>query len=1448
MIDSIIQFSIKNKLIVGLMTLALIAGGLFAMKEVPLDAVPDITNNQVQVITTAPNLGTEDIEQFVTYPVELAMANLPGVNEIRSVSRFGLSVVTIVFEDEMGTYLPRQLVDEKLQEVRKEIPEGFGDTFVGPISTGLGEIYQYSLEIEDKFKDKYSLQELRTIQDWIVKRQLAMVPGVVEVNSLGGKIKQYEVAIEPERLRSMDLTLLDVLEALKQNNQNTGGAYIEKNRQANFIRGEGLVSSAEEIEQIVVRSREGLPVLIKDIAEVRIGSAVRYGAFTRDGEEAVGGLVLMLKNANSNEVVQAVKSRMARIGKSLPEGVSIKAFHDRSELIQRTTSTVSTNLLEGGLIVIFVLVLLLGNWRGGLIVASTIPLSLLFAFILMWYFDVWANLMSLGAIDFGIIVDGAVIIVESVVFAVTASIYRKKKVDQQTMDKVSFKSSSSMMNSAFFGQLIILIVFAPILALEGVEGKMFRPMAMTFGFAILGAMLLCLTYVPMMSALLIRPVSAKASVIGDKTVGFLSRIYDPIIRWALRKSKLVAVIALVLLAGSGWVFSRLGGEFIPQLEEGDLAIQAVLKPGSALSQTIDATEKIENKLLKTFPDELESVYARIGVSEIPTDPMPMDIADMYIKVKPQEEWSKAENPQELVEQMEEVLSTMPGISMEFSQPIELRFNELLTGIRQDLAIKLYGPDMDILSAKAQEITSLIQGIEGIGDMRAEATMGLPVMSVRYERAKLAQYGLDVQTINTFISSAFAGKSAGLVFEKEKRFDLVIRMSEDYRQNIGNLRNLYIPLESGQQIPLKEVAQVSFQPAPMQISRENTNRRTYVGINVRGRDVESLVGEISQVLDEKLKLPPGYFIEYGGSFENLQRAKDRLSIVVPIALALVFVLVFFALRSFVQSIMIYLSIPFAAIGGIFSLWARDMPFSISAGVGFVVLFGVAVLNGLVLISSLNELKEEGEGDLFQRILKGAKRRIRPILLTASTDILGFLPMAISSSAGAEVQRPLATVVIGGMLTSTLLTLVVLPVFYQWVERRQEKKQASITKKMMVLLPLLVVSLGAQAQEADRSVKRVDLQQAVVEARTNYPQIQRAYRQADSQEELRKTALDLGLTGVGYEQEGFTEEFGDTPLRGPFLEQSLDVLTMPSKYKFRDRQYEQAKVAVSLTELQVERAVRRAWYRAAYVKKKYQVARELDSLYKDFERAAQLRYETEETSRLALLMAQSREREVDLLLRQTRKEYQQALIQLKKWMYSKDSVLIQGDIAGLEKWTTSRLPADSLKRHPVLVLPQKQFEVSKAAVKVEKAQFLPKPFFAVGANRIDENTFFHYRIGVGIPLWFVPQKGRLNAAKMQREASLHALNQRNIEVETMYQDALREYEKQTELLENYRQTLMPLSREQAAAAQLAYREGAMDYTTYVVTIQQSYDIQFAYLESLLNYYVAVNELQYFSEYTF
>jgi cobalt-zinc-cadmium resistance protein CzcA len=1115
MLEKIIAFSLKNKLIVLLFTLGIFSFGVYSIFQISIGAVPDVTNNQVQVITTSQNLSTQDIEQYITYPVEIEMANLPGVKEIRSISKFGLSVVTIVFEDDLGTYLPRQLIAEKIKSASEKIPSGFGTPQMGPITTGLGEIYQYTLEVKPEFKDQYSVTDLRTIQDWVVKRQLSGIKGVVEINTWGGYLKQYEIAITPSKLKALNISTTDVFTALENNNGIAGGAYIEKVNQSYFIRAEGKVKSLDDIENIVVKNRNGTPIYVKNVADVRFGHANRFGAITGNGEgEKVLGQVMMLKGANSKQVINDVKVRIAEIQKSLPDGVYINGFLERSELVGKTTFTVAENLILGCLIVIFVVVLLLGNWRSGLVVASVIPLCLLFAISLMNIFGIDANLMSLGAIDFGIIIDGAVIIVEFIAFQIAskaAQLGPLSKEDRQIqIDQITYNGASKMMNSAIFGQLIILIVFIPILSLSGIEGKMFKPMAMTFSFALVGAMIFCFTYVPVVSSLFLKPKEENPNSFSSRLIRKLNSWYLPVITWGLRNTKKVLYGALGLLVLGGGLFTTMGGEFIPTLDEGDFVIQPVLKTGTSLTKTIATTTKIEKIILKNFP-EVDQVVSRIGAAEVPTDPMSMEESDVIVKLKPKSEWVSADSKDELADKIKAAIEKqIPNMEIEFTQPIEMRFNELISGTRSDIAVKVFGEDLDVLARKAREIKKAINKVEGASDIIIEKTEGLPQMTVRYDRSKIARYGLNIAELNDMIALGFAGKTVGNVFEGEKRFDMVIRLDQSNRSDINDLKNLYVTTPNGEQIPLQELASIEYTEGPAKISRDNTNRRIVVGINVRNRDLQSVVTDIQKIVNTEIKLPSGYYVQYGGQFENLQSAKARLMVAVPLALFLILILLYFAFGSIKEALMVYSAIPLSAVGGVLFLWMRGLPFSISAGVGFIALFGIAVLNGIVLIEHFKELKHQGMKSIDELILKGTTDRLRPVLLTASAAALGFLPMALSSSAGAEVQRPLATVVIGGLFTATILTMVVLPVLFKVFDGKEFKRPKSRKDQSKTYLILLLLSTSfAFAQNSN-----TELDSLIVKGVANNKGLKASQLQVDKYEANIKSAYTFEKTNIYY----------------------------------------------------------------------------------------------------------------------------------------------------------------------------------------------------------------------------------------------------------------------------------------------------------------------------------------------
>ncbi len=1041
MLNRIIEFSINNKLIIALMTIALVTIGAYEATKLPIDAVPDITNNQVLVITQAPSFGATDIERLVTFPIEQANSNISGLKEIRSFSRFGLSLVTMVFNDDIDVYWARQQVAERLQKVQAEIPNGIGIPELGPVATGLGEIYQYVVKPKPGYELKFDATSLRTIQDWVVRRQLLGVKGIAEISSFGGKLMQYQVVVDPNRLHASGLTIYDVFNALEANNQNTGGGYIEKNATALYVRTEGLIGAKDDIGLIPVKSVSGTPILIRDVAEVMEGHATRYGAVTyNDKGEVAGGVVMMLKGENSSEVIKNVKKRIDQVRKTLPEGVEIEPFLDRTKMVNNAITTVETNLMEGALIVIFVLVLFLGNLRAGLLVASVIPLAMLFAIIMMNIFGVSGNLMSLGALDFGLIVDGAVIIVEAVMHQLGHSKHYQgiQRLTPHQMDTEVKYSAGKMMNSAVFGQVIILIVYLPIFTLEGIEGKMFKPMAQTVAFALIGAFILSLTYIPMMSTVFLSKKLKHDLNISDRLMIRLEKIFQRSLEFFIKIPKLTISAVIILFLCSVFIMSRLGGEFIPALEEGDFAVDTRVLTGSNLNTTVEFTQKAAHILLTRFP-EVEKVVTKIGSGEVPTDPMPMEASDMMVIMKDKKEWKSAKTFDEMAAKMGKELEDVPGITAGFQYPVQMRFNELMTGARQDVVCKIYGENLDTLAHYANKIGNLIKTVEGAQNLYVEAVTGVPQVIIEYNRAALAQYNVSISELNKAVNMAFAGQSAGMIFEGEKRFDLVIRLKSEVRQSLDDAKNLLVPIGNGQQVPLSRLADVSIKDGPNQIQREDAKRRIVVGFNVRGRDVQSIVQELQEKVQKGIKFPAAYYITYGGAFENLNQAKNRLMIAVPVSLILIFILLFFAFNSIKQGLLIYSAIPLSAIGGILFLALRGLPFSISAGVGFIALFGVAVLNGIVLIAEFNRLKSEGWKDLRKIVLMGTKVRLRPVLMTAFVASLGFLPMALSNGAGAEVQRPLATVVIGGLMVATFLTLVVLPILYIFFEKSKTEKE-------------------------------------------------------------------------------------------------------------------------------------------------------------------------------------------------------------------------------------------------------------------------------------------------------------------------------------------------------------------------------------------------------------------------
>ncbi|MEN8788739.1 MAG: CusA/CzcA family heavy metal efflux RND transporter [Flavobacteriaceae bacterium] len=1443
MLSHIIRFSVKNKFIIMLMVIFIIGLGLYSLTRISIGAVPDITNNQVQVITTSRNLSAQDMEKFITYPVELEMANLPGVVEIRSVSKFGLSVVTIVFEDEMGNYLPRQLIAEKLETAADKIPEGFGVPEMGPITTGLGEIYQYTLDVEEGYKDRYTSQELRTIQDWIVKRQLSGIPGVVEVNTWGGHLKQYEISLNTQKLQAMKITALEVFSALEKNNSVAGGGYIEKDNQAYFIRGEGLVTSISDIEEIVVKNINGIPIYVRDIASVGFGNATRFGAITGNGQgEKVLGQVMMLKNANSKKVIDAVKERVAEISNSLPEGVYINGFLDRSELIAKTTQTVTENLILGCLIVIFVVLLILGNIRSGLVVASVIPLSLLFALSMMYFFDIDANLMSLGAIDFGIIIDGAVIIVEFIAFRLTKKQLEYQEVpkaaQQAYRDRITLEGASKMMNSAIFGQLIILIVFIPILSLSGIEGKMFRPMALTFGFALIGAILLCFTYIPVMSALFLKPENENPRNISIRLMSWIGNIYKPLINLALDHKKWVLTGAFVLVLTAGFVFSRIGGEFVPTLDEGDFVIQPVLKTGTSLSKTVELTTQMEKILLSEFP-EVEQVVTRIGAAEVPTDPMSMEESDVIIRLAPKNEWVTARNKDELAEKFKEALEVIPTQGIEFTQPIEMRFNELITGVRADIAIKVFGEDLSKLSELGNQISKQISDIEGAADIVIEKIEGLPTLSVRYDRQKIARFGLNIKDLNDMISMAFAGRTVGSVYEGEKRFDMVVRLNQKHRQDLKNIENLYVDIPSGIKIPLRELAEIRYEKGAAKISRDNTRRRIVVGVNVRNRDLESVVEDIQLKIEENINLPIGYTIAYGGQFENLQSAKSRLRLAVPLALFLIFVLLYFAFRSVKEALMIFTAIPLAAVGGVFLLWVRSMPFSISAGIGFIALFGIAVLNGIVLIEHFKELKKQEFESMKTFIIQGTTDRLRAVLLTASAAALGFLPMAVSTSAGAEVQRPLATVVIGGLVTATLLTLFVLPALYSIYSSPRISLKSKYSKGIKTIGLLFCLSLPFNAFPQDRS----GLEELMNLALENNSDLRSASLKLQSSDAREGTAFDFGRTEFyfGYDENNIAVN-GD-PINVFGLKQEF---LFPTVYGIRHRvqkthsELEQNYYNIKKKELL--QSIYSAYNAFQIAREKVEIHSRLDSLYRAFAHAADRRFELGETNYLEKITALSKQRQIGLQLDQFNTAQVLAYDRLSQLVQADDSLYISQEAATMLEPNFSGLSnATELKTYKNRVL------LSEAEHQFEKQRLLPDinlEYFQ-GSNEMLADNLHGYQIGLKIPLLFNGQSSRIKAAGLAYEAVVAESRNYEIKLETRYKELLRRMEQNKKALSYYLEEGNSLADEILKTAEAGYRNGEIDFFQYIQSLENAYGIRLEYLEQLSLYNESVISLNYLTQ---
>lgn len=1451
MLDKIIFFSIKNKIIIGIFTIALIIWGGYSVSRLPIDAVPDITNNQVQVLTVSPSLAAEDIERLVTFPVEQTMASIPGIEEVRSFSRFGLSVVTLVFKEHVDVYWARQQVNERLGEAKTLIPQGIGQPELAPLTTGLGEIYQYVIHTKKGYEHKYTPMELRTIQDWIVRRQLLGTEGVAEVSSFGGYLKQYEISLNPDKLRSMNVSISEIFTALQKNNQNTGGTYIDKTPNAYFIRTEGLIGSKEDLEKIVVRvGNNGIPVLIRNVAEVNYGHATRYGAMTRNDEgEVVGAVVMMLKGANSSEVIKNVKNRIRQIEKNMPEGIVIEPFLDRTKLVNNAISTVTRNLAEGALIVIFVLVLLLGNFRAGLVVASVIPLAMLFAISLMNLFGVSGNLMSLGAIDFGLIVDGAVIIVEATLHHLQLSRaggrYQGRLLSQQEMDSEVYESASKIRSSAAFGEIIILVVYLPILALVGVEGKMFKPMAQTVSFAILGAFVLSLTYVPMVSSLFLSKKAQPKQNISDRIMRFFHRIYDPLITFALRRKLAVIVTSVMIFTISIVVFLNMGGEFIPTLDEGDFAVETRVLQGSSISKTIETALRAAKIIKAKFP-EVKEVIGKVGTSEIPTDPMPVEACDLMIILKDKSEWTSASSREELAEKMAKALSDLPGVTYSFQQPIQMRFNELMTGARQDVVIKIYGEDLNALADYAAKVGRIAATVKGAQDIYVEPVTGQSQIVIKFDRDKIAQFGLNVEDVNRVIKAGFAGESAGFVYEGEKRFDLVVRLDRENRKDLEDVNNLFVTAPNGNQVPVAQLASVEFKISPNQVQRDDAKRRITVGFNVRGRDVESVVKEMQQKVDEQVKFSAGYYAAYGGTFKNLLEARQRLSIAVPAALFLIFMLLYFTFHSFKQSLLIFTAIPLSAIGGIFALWARDMPFSISAGVGFIALFGVAVLNGIVLIGEFNHLKSQGMTDIKEIILKGTAVRLRPVIMTALVASLGFLPMALSHGSGAEVQKPLATVVIGGLLTATLLTLIVLPVLYWHFEKGGK---AAVAKPVAVVILLMMLPGMFRAQ----NITGINLQQAMDQALKNNTAVRAGMYEVSYNRALKRTATDIGKTNVSLMIGQYNSINTDNNVT---ISQSIPFPTVfAAQSQLNNANVKGSELKLVMTKNELLYEVKTTYAYLEYLAQEKLLLQSQDSIYTSFINAANSRYRSGEGNLLEKTNAETESLAARNQLSQNEANTMIYLSRLQGLMNSKAPVEI--DPKPLSKLEIS-LPADSgaYAQNPYLQYLKQQVEISNRQKKVEAAKVLPDLSIGyfnqtlIGYQNINgsdqyfdaSKRFTGFQVGLSIPLWFVPQAAKVKAAGLNQKAVESNYEQGQAAVQSQYLQYLQEYLKSKNTLAYYEVNALPNAGLIIAQADKGFRSGNIGYVEYLQNVRTALAIRASYLNTLSGYNQTVIKLEF------
>ena len=1439
MIDKLIAFSIKQKIVIGFLVLLLIIFGVYSAINLPIDAVPDITNNQIQIITASPTLSATEIERFITYPIEISLSNTPKIVELRSISKLGVSVVTAVFEDNVDIYFARNLIFQKLKEAEENIPDGLGTPEMAPISTGLGEIYQYVVRPEKKGDTTFSDMELRTIQDWIVKRQLLGTPGVAEVNSFGGYEKQYQILVNADALRSYNISMREVFEAVNNNNANVGGSFIEHNSEQYAIRGIGIIESKEDINNIVIKSEHGVPVYLFQIAEVEEAGGIRYGAVTQDGKgEVVAGIVMMLKGANSREVANTVHKKIEEIKTTLPKGVTVDEFYNREDLVDRAIATVEKNLIEGAIIVIFVLVLLLGNLRAGFIVASVIPLSMLFALIMMNLFGVSGNLMSLGAIDFGLIVDGAVIIVESIIVAISHSIHKHKRpLHKDEMQDTIFKSTTGIIKSAIFGIIIIIVVYLPIFALGGIEGKMFKPMAFTVGFALIGALLLSLTYVPMMSDLILKRNMKEKETVADKIINFFKGIYLPSLRFALKRKTLVIASAVIALVFSVILFLRLGGEFIPKLDEGDIAYQIARLPGISLTESKRIGTICEQILVAKFP-EVKTVVTKTGAAEIATDPMGVEFSDILVMLKPKSDWRKGISKEELVEMMQKELSVVPGIGLSFTQPIELRFNELISGAKGDIAVKIFGEDLTELSKIGSDAAKIISEVTGAEDVSVQQLEGLPQLQIKIRRDKIARYGINVSDVNAIIETGLAGKTAGAVFEGDKKFDLVIKYKQSDRKDVDDIKNILVNAGNGTKIPMSELADINIEEGPAEITRDNGKRRIIAQCNVRGRDIESFVNELQVKIKDKLIMPPGYSLEYGGQFKNLESAKERLFIAVPVSLFFIFALLFVTFNSVKQGLLVFSGIPFAIVGGIFALVLRDIPFSISAGVGFIALFGVAVLNGIVMIAHFNKLEKEGMKDVYERIIVGTSARLRPILMTALVASLGFIPMAISSGAGAEVQKPLATVVIGGLISSTLLTLIVLPLLYSIFNKKSNFKMSTHIKATIFLLFMIVPSITFSQSN--------DLESFIERGIKGNSEIQAFRLTVEREEAALKKSVNIPKPQLFLEYEGVKGGLENFESRKIGISQELEF---PSVYFMRS-DVQSVQIDIAKAELQnkinsVTAEIKQLYYSVIRNSALRDLAKDNVSISNDFLSVAERKLDAGVVTSLDVLNAKVNKTRAENELKNIENDLRKTFIDFRLLLNADESELkITIDTSThFYNVQLEEMLSSAMRNNPEILLSKLRQDKAENRISLAKSLLLPNLSLRYYNQKLGtESGYYGFEVGVGIPVWFfLENSGEINEAKVEKKITQTEEYFTVKRVQANVKNAVEDFLNSKRQSEFVSKQVLDEARLIVDATRRSYEEGTANYSEFLQALRTFMEVQAVYTNNWYNFKISIINLE-------